>query len=120
MVKSPLLIALRVTPQVAAATASFMILWTSTATTLEFFLLGRLDWRFALWYGVTGMVGSFLGQLVLARVVNHYGRQSFVALFVGTIIGLCSVAILITNILSIVSGSASMAFSGPCTVLGAD
>ena len=40
-----MMIHMRTTPQVATATASFMIVFTAASTTLEFFLLGRLVWQ---------------------------------------------------------------------------
>lgn len=104
MVKSPLMISMGTTPQVATATASFMILFTSAATTLQFILLKRLRWQFMLWYGGVGMVGSFLGQFVLARVVKHYNRQSWVSFFVGVVIVGCAVAMVATNVINMIKG----------------
>jgi uncharacterized membrane protein YfcA len=114
MVKSPLMISMGTTPQVATATASFMILFTSAATTLQFFLLKRLRWEFALWYGGVGMVGSFLGQFVLARVVTHYNRQSWVSFFVGFVIVGCAIAMVATNVINIVDKKSPMNFSSIC------
>ena len=114
MVKSPLMISMGTTPQVATATASFMILFTSAATTLQFYLAGRLRWEFMLWYGGIGMTGSFLGQFVLARIVKHYNRQSWVSFFVGVVIVGCAIAMVATNVINILGGTASMAFSNVC------
>ncbi len=105
MVKSPLMISMGTTPQVATATASFMILFTSAATTLQFVLIKRLRWQFMLWYGGIGMVGSFLGQFVLARVVKHYNRQSWVSFFVGVVIVGCAIAMVATNLINVVDGA---------------
>lgn len=114
MVKSPLMISMGTTPQVATATASFMILFTSAATTLQFFLLKRLRWEFAVWYGGVGMVGSFLGQFVLARVVTRYNRQSWVSFFVGFVIVGCAIAMVATNVINIVDKKSPMNFSNVC------
>ncbi len=114
MVKSPLMIYMKTTPQVATATASFMILFTAAGTTLQFFLLGRLKWEYALWYGCAGLLGSFCGQFGLARVIKHFGKQSLVSFFVAAVIGGCTIALVATNVVEMTVGHANMGFSGPC------
>lgn len=114
MVKSPLMIYMRTTPQVATATASFMILFTAAGTALQFLLLQRLVWQYALWYGCAGLLGSLCGQFALARVIRYFGKQSLVSFFVAIVIGGCTVALVATNVIEMTVGHANMAFSGPC------
>eukprot|EP00697_Spironema_sp_BW2_P005813 gnl/Spiro4/18100_TR9670_c0_g1_i1.p1 gnl/Spiro4/18100_TR9670_c0_g1~~gnl/Spiro4/18100_TR9670_c0_g1_i1.p1 ORF type:complete len:488 (-),score=95.67 gnl/Spiro4/18100_TR9670_c0_g1_i1:59-1522(-) len=116
MIKSPLMLQMGTTPQVATATASFMILFTSMATVFQFFLLGRLELLHACWYGGAGLLGALVGQFLLARIIRYYGRQSFVSLFVGFIIVSCAIAMVVTNILSILNHTASMGFNSPCAI----
>jgi uncharacterized membrane protein YfcA len=91
-----------------------MILFTAAGTTLQFLLLDRLVWQYAVWYGAAGLIGSLCGQFALARLIRYFGKQSMVSFFVAAVIGGCTIALVATNIVEITSGHASMAFSGPC------
>jgi uncharacterized membrane protein YfcA len=82
----------------------------------EFFLLGRLVWQYAVWFGVAGLLGSFVGQYGVARVIKYFGKQSLVSFLVAAIIGGCAVTLVATNILEMLHG-AKMGFATPCSEL---
>ena len=62
MVTGPLLLALGVNPAVAVATSGFMVLFTSSCTTIHFVVAGMLRADFAIWYGGVGMLATVVGQ----------------------------------------------------------
>ena len=92
MVTSPLMLGLGVNPMVSAATASFMVLFTSSSTSLQFVIAGMLRADFALWYAAVGMVATAGGQLLADYYIRKTGRQSAIVLLVGLVIGLSCVA----------------------------
>lgn len=85
-------------PQVATATSSYMILFTSSATTAQFlifgkqpilFLLnssGRLEWQPALWFCGIGFCAALLGQYAVAKIVQKYKKQAFINFLLATVI----------------------------------
>ena len=86
MVKGPLMLEMGVLPQTTAATASFMILFTSSCTTLQFLILGMLPSDFAIWYGFVGFVSSYVGQVIMGHFVSKYGRVSYIILSIAVVI----------------------------------
>lgn len=87
MVKGPIMLAINVIPQVATATSSFMILFTSSATSIQFMILGKLPLNYAVWYFFVGVFAAVVGQLALAAIIKKYKKQSYV----GFLLGICIV-----------------------------
>lgn len=59
MVKSPLLLILGSDPVSSQATTSFMILFTSSISTVQYLIAGLLPWDYGLWFLATGILVSF-------------------------------------------------------------
>ncbi|ETW01851.1 hypothetical protein H310_06421 [Aphanomyces invadans] len=98
MVKGPLLLEIGMHPQVASATSTAMILFTSSATTIQFIVLGMLPYDYAAWYGAVGFLGGIVGQLGLSYLVRKYRKTAFVLFVIagviavsGTVMGILGV-----------------------------
>ncbi|RHY95476.1 hypothetical protein DYB37_003455 [Aphanomyces astaci] len=87
MVKGPLLLEIGLHPQVASATSTAMILFTSSATTIQFIVLGMLPYDYAAWYGAVGFVGGIVGQLGLSYLIRRYRKTAFVLFVIAGVIG---------------------------------
>lgn len=102
LVKGPLMLNWGLLPQSAAATAIFMILFTSSSTILQFVQLGRLELVPALVFWLTGFVGGLAGSKVFAEIMKRTGRQSYLALFLGLLIVLSGVSMSGLSVLQMV------------------
>ena len=103
MVLGPLFIELGIEPEVSTATTGFMLLFTGFAGTTEYLTLGRLPWRYLLWFGTIGAIGAQMGQRVVKRLIARTGRPSIVVLLLGGVIlaaVLCMTAIGIGSVVS--------------------
>lgn len=87
MVKGPLLLEMGLHPQVAAATSSSMILFTSSATTVQFIILGTLTVEHALWHGAIGFVSGLVGQIGMSYLIRKYRKSAFVIFLIAFVIG---------------------------------
>ncbi|KAL3673704.1 hypothetical protein V7S43_001401 [Phytophthora oleae] len=87
MVKGPLLIEMGLLPQVSSATSSSMILFTSSATTIQFIILGTLSVDHALWHGAVGFVAGLIGQLGMSYLIKKYRKAALVIFLVAIFIG---------------------------------
>ncbi|KAG1703178.1 hypothetical protein DVH05_008088 [Phytophthora capsici] len=87
MVKGPLLIEMGLLPQVSSATSSSMILFTSSATTIQFIILGTLSVDHALWHGAVGFVAGLIGQLGMSYLIQKYRKAALVIFLVAIFIG---------------------------------
>jgi uncharacterized membrane protein YfcA len=88
MILGPIFVALDFQPQVGTATTGFMILFTAFGGTVKYLAVGKLPWRYLLWFGCIGALGGQVGQRVVKKVLLRTGRPSIVVLLLGSIIGL--------------------------------
>jgi uncharacterized membrane protein YfcA len=102
MVLGPLFVALNFQPQVGTASTGFMILFTALSGTVQYLAVGKLPWRYALWFGSIGAIGGQTGQRVVKSFIDRTGRPSIVVILLGCIIA-------IGVIIMAASGSASVA-----------
>jgi uncharacterized membrane protein YfcA len=86
MVKVPLMIKMGMIPQVATASAQFMILFTSSGTVFQFFLEGIIKVDYAAWYFFLGLFSTFIGQLVITRIVKKLNRPSYIIFLVAFVV----------------------------------
>ncbi|GFH15110.1 uncharacterized protein HaLaN_11277 [Haematococcus lacustris] len=69
MVVTPLLLHLRVHPQVTSATSSLMVLLSSSGALFSYTVLQRVNPHYALAYGAASMLASALGMVVLGGLL---------------------------------------------------
>jgi len=96
LVKGPLMLQMGISSTVATSTSSFMILFTSSSTVFQFWMLGRLDPRYAHIFPLFAMVGAIIGQNLLVAMVKKYKRQSLVTLWLCVAISI-SVACMVVS-----------------------
>jgi uncharacterized membrane protein YfcA len=85
MVKGPLMLELGMVPIVAAATSSYMILFTSFSTSFQYVVLGRMP-EFAWWFFLIGLVSAVLGHKGVGYMLRRYRKQSYVSFLIAAAI----------------------------------
>ena len=93
LVLGPLFLEMGLRPQVSAGTSSFMVLFTSSATSLQFLILGQLRLDYAGFLLPFCFFGAFLGVIVVKRVVRKYGRTSVIVFALAVVMGTSGVLI---------------------------
>lgn len=83
LILSPVLITYNIRPEVMTATTSFMIVFTSTVSALQFLIAGKIDIFYALWNLVFSLLGSALGVFGINGFVTKYKRSSLITLTLG-------------------------------------
>lgn len=86
LIKGPLMLNWGLLPQQATSTAIFMIMFTSSSTILQFALLGRLEFKSAVIFWLTGFFGGLMGSKVVGVLMKNSGRQSYLTLFLALLI----------------------------------
>ncbi|KAJ0393896.1 hypothetical protein P43SY_003549 [Pythium insidiosum] len=121
MVKGPIMLDMGVLPPVQSATASYMILYTASSTTLLFAIAGQfpgsLQYDYVGWFAFVGCLGGFCGQVVVSYLVKKYKRESIVVFLLAGTIGLsalCMGYIGAVNVLRDVSKGTHLGFSSLC------
>ncbi|XP_051125336.1 sulfite exporter TauE/SafE family protein 2-like [Andrographis paniculata] len=117
MLISPLLLQIGIEPEVTAATCSFMVLFSSSMSAIQYLLLGMQHIRGALVLSAVCFVASLVGLTLVQRAILKYRRASLIVFSVGTVMALST--ILMTTFGAIetwrdYTSGQSMGFNKPC------
>ncbi|KAK7392533.1 hypothetical protein VNO78_20976 [Psophocarpus tetragonolobus] len=82
----PLLLEIGVIPQVASATATFVMMFSSSLSVVEFYLLKRFPIPYALYLGLVSVLAGFWGQFFVRRMIAFLGRASIIVFILSGVI----------------------------------
>ena len=101
MIKGPLMLEMGILAQTTAATAAFMILFTSSSTVVQFVIMGTMQLDYALWYIVVGFIATVIGQLAINHLVHKYRKTSYIIFAIAIVIGLSCILLAVVGGLNI-------------------
>jgi len=78
MILGPFMLSLGMDPTVSTALSGFTVLFTSSSTTSQFIIAGAIHIQHAWVLMVFSLIGSFIGNLVLKRIIKKYNRPSLI------------------------------------------
>ncbi|CAJ1889509.1 unnamed protein product [Sphenostylis stenocarpa] len=82
----PLLIEIGVIPQVASATATFVMMFSSSLSVVEFYLLKRFPIPYALYLTTVSVLAGFWGQYFVRKLMGILERASIIVFILSGII----------------------------------
>lgn len=85
-VLGPLLLEIGVVPQVASATATFVMMFSSSLSVVEFYLLKRFPMPFAIYLTLVSMLAGFWGQFLVRKIVGILRRASIIVFILSGVI----------------------------------
>ncbi|KAI3707578.1 hypothetical protein L6452_26204 [Arctium lappa] len=77
-IMGPLFLELGVPPQVSSATATFAMLFSSSMSVVEYYLLRRFPVPYALYFLLVATIAAFIGQHVVRKLIILLGRASLI------------------------------------------
>ncbi|KAK9808711.1 hypothetical protein WJX72_002354 [[Myrmecia] bisecta] len=86
MIINPLLLQLGIHPQVSAATSTLMVLFSGSSAALSFGFDHALNLQYALIFGLGCFATSFVGVIVVARIIKKSGKASLLVMLLAGII----------------------------------
>lgn len=82
----PLLLEIGVIPQVASATATFVMMFSSSLSVVEFYFLDRFPIPYALYLMSVSVLAGFWGQCFVRRLVHVLKRASIIIFILSSVI----------------------------------
>ncbi|KAK1426041.1 hypothetical protein QVD17_14709 [Tagetes erecta] len=82
----PLLLEIGVIPQVASATATFVMMFSSSLSVVEFYLLNRFPIPYALYLMSVSILAGFWGQFFVRKLVVFLKRASIIVFILSAVI----------------------------------
>ncbi|XP_066397265.1 sulfite exporter TauE/SafE family protein 3-like isoform X2 [Miscanthus floridulus] len=77
-IMGPLFLELGIPPQVSSATATFAMMFSSSMSVVEYYLLNRFPVPYAVYFTVVAFVAALIGQHVVRKLINWLGRASLI------------------------------------------
>ncbi|KOM45137.1 hypothetical protein LR48_Vigan06g044300 [Vigna angularis] len=74
----PLFLELGIPPQVASATSTFSMVFSSSMSVVQYYLLGRFPVPYASYFALVATLAAFAGQHVVRRIIVVLGRASII------------------------------------------
>ncbi|KAK1257277.1 hypothetical protein QJS04_geneDACA018554 [Acorus gramineus] len=113
----PLLLELGVIPQVASATATFVMLFSSSLSVVEFYLLKRFPIPYALYLMAVSVIAGFWGQFFVRKLVAFLRRASIIVFILSAVIFVSALIMGIVGVersISMINQHEYMGFLGFC------
>ncbi|KAJ0967726.1 hypothetical protein J5N97_024643 [Dioscorea zingiberensis] len=82
----PLLLEIGVIPQVASATATFVMMFSSSLSVIEFYFLKRFPIPYALYLITVSVMAGFWGQFFVRKLVKWLKRASIIVFILSAVI----------------------------------
>ncbi|XP_054801572.1 sulfite exporter TauE/SafE family protein 4-like [Prosopis cineraria] len=82
----PLLLEIGAIPQVASATATFVMMFSSSLLVIEFYFLKRLHIPYALYLTTVSVLAGFWGQFLVRKLIKILGRASIIVFILSGVI----------------------------------
>lgn len=86
IVKGPLMLEMNVLPAVASASSATMILFTTGAASLSYYLFGSLNADYGVVLFGIGLVCTLIGQIVINALVRRYKRSSYIIFSISAVV----------------------------------
>jgi len=103
MVTGPLMLELGVLPEVSRVTSSYMILFTSSCTTVQYLILGRVKADEALWFMVWGFIGAVLGHRCVEYLLKKYNSTSILVYILSWGVLISALAMLSVDLVNVIT-----------------
>ncbi|CAI7896315.1 unnamed protein product [Closterium sp. NIES-53] len=87
MVMGPVLLELNIPPQVTSATSTFIVVFSSSLSVVEFYLLGRIPLKVASYFCLLAMVAAVSGLSIVRSIVIRSGKASIIIFALASVIG---------------------------------
>ncbi|XP_042499496.1 sulfite exporter TauE/SafE family protein 3-like [Macadamia integrifolia] len=114
----PLFLELGVPPQVSSATATFAMLFSSSMSVLEYYMLKRFPVPYALYFVAMATIAAFVGQYAVRRIIFILGRASIIVFILAFTIFVSAISlggVGIANMIEKIENKDYMGFENLCT-----
>lgn len=118
VVLGPILLGQGIYPIVSTVTTNFLVLLTSSSTSVQFMLNGMMNYEYALISIVFSIIGSYVGTKVIHYYFHKTGRESLLIFALVLVIGSSALILPISSIISTINdinkGVEVLRFNSPC------
>lgn len=89
----PLFLELGIPPQVASATSTFSMVFSSSMSAVQYYILKRFPVPYATYFVLVATLAAFVGQHVVRKLIARLGRASIIVFILATIIFISAITL---------------------------
>jgi len=97
LLKGPLMLEYKVLPQVATATAAYMLFFTTGTSTVAYAFFDMIPWDYASFMIAEGFIFGLIGQLLANWIIKRTGKKSLLIMMIAGICGLSTILMLVRS-----------------------
>ncbi|KAG4973339.1 hypothetical protein JHK87_030160 [Glycine soja] len=115
----PLFLELGIPPQVASATSTFAMVFSSSMSVVQYYLLDRFPVPYASYFALVATIAAFTGQHVVRKVIVVLGRASIIIFILALTIFISAISlggVGIENIIEKIESHEYMGFEDLCAL----
>ena len=116
-IMGPLFLELGIPPQVSSATATFAMMFSSSMSVVEYYLLDRFPVPYALFFTVVAFFAAIIGQHIVRKLINWLGRASLIIFILSFMIFISAISlggVGISNMIGKIARHEYMGFDNIC------
>ncbi|KAL7159376.1 hypothetical protein ABFS83_01G023200 [Erythranthe nasuta] len=116
-IMGPLFLELGIPPQVSSATATFAMMFSSSMSVVEYYLLKRFPVPYALYFVAVATVAAFIGQHFVRKLIIVLGRASIIIFILASTIFISAISlggVGISNMIGKIERNEYMGFENLC------
>jgi uncharacterized membrane protein YfcA len=113
MVTGPLMLELGVLPEVSRVTSAYMILFTSSCTSMQYLILGRIQADEAIWYMAWGFIGAVCGHHCVEYLLKKYNSTSVLVYLLAWAVLASAIGMGAVDVVDVVNNGVT-GFAGVC------
>uniref|UniRef100_A0A803L7Z3 Sulfite exporter TauE/SafE family protein n=2 Tax=Chenopodium quinoa TaxID=63459 RepID=A0A803L7Z3_CHEQI len=116
-IMGPLFLELGIPPQVASATSTFSMIFSSSMSVIQYYILKRFPVPYATYFVLVATLAAFVGQHVVTKAVKVLGRASIIIFILASTILISAVTlggVGVANIISKLQNHEYMGFENFC------
>ncbi|KAI4380161.1 hypothetical protein MLD38_006382 [Melastoma candidum] len=116
-IMGPLFLELGIPPQVSSATATFAMIFSSSMSVVEYYLLKRFPIPYALYFVAVATVAALVGQHIVRRLIHVLGRASLIVFILALTIFVSAISlggVGISNMIGKIQRDEYMGFENLC------
>ena len=93
LVLGPMLLEMGINPIISTSTSNFLVLFTSSSTTLQFIFMGMMNFKYGFICTICSTVGSLIGTLAIQKLLKRTGRPSILIFSLAIVLAISTVLI---------------------------
>ncbi|KAK9946696.1 hypothetical protein M0R45_012144 [Rubus argutus] len=120
-IMGPLFLELGIPPQVSSATATFAMMFSSSMSVVEYYLLKRFPVPYAVYYTAVATFAAVVGQHIVRRMIIVFGRASLIIFILAFMIFVSAISlggVGISNMIWKINHNEYMGFENLCKYEG--